>query len=376
MPELQTVDAESLTTRIASLIDADRIGAARPLLVAARRLAPPSPSLALLAALLAMREGRTDLAQAELGAAITQKPDHAGLRKCRAELRHQLGDKAGAAGDAAEAVVLDRHDPSAKALLGVLLLELGRLADAAACLGEAVAADPANPGYREGLAAAQMADGDGDAAHATLAAGIAVAPGNPALRNAATLLAIRHRDFTNATQLAEQACSDGVADARLFGLKGQALSSLGRHAEAADAYAEALKLGPDDRYVRHLVAASGNVPQRCARTWITSAPRSTDTPIGSNPTSYRLAIAFPAWSARRCCSIPPSRSGERLGPALDLGCGTGLVAVALSDLPIAPLVGVDVSPRMLAQAAAKQLYAELHEADLLEMLAEDSVSGG
>ena len=44
----------------------------------------------------------------------------------------------------------------------------------------------------------------------------------------------------------------------------------------------------------------------------------------------------------------------RLGPVLDLGCGTGLVAVALSDLPVGPIVGVDVSSRMLAQAAAKQ----------------------
>jgi predicted TPR repeat methyltransferase len=65
---------------------------------------------------------------------------------------------------------------------------------------------------------------------------------------------------------------------------------------------------------------------------------------------------------------PTIQSGKRLGPALDLGCGTGLVAVVLSDLPIGPLVGVDVSPRMLAQAAAKQCYAELREADVMEML--------
>ncbi len=48
------------------------------------------------------------------------------------------------------------------------------------------------------------------------------------------------------------------------------------------------------------------------------------------------------------------------------------MAVVLSDLPIGPLVGVDVSPRMLAQAAAKQLYAELREADLMQLLADDA----
>ncbi len=43
-------------------------------------------------------------------------------------------------------------------------------------------------------------------------------------------------------------------------MMGHALSSMDRHTEAADAYSEALKLGPQDPYVRHLVAASGIVP--------------------------------------------------------------------------------------------------------------------
>ena len=51
MEKLQTTaDTEILTARLASLIDAGRLGAARPLLAAVRRLAPPSPMLAELAA--------------------------------------------------------------------------------------------------------------------------------------------------------------------------------------------------------------------------------------------------------------------------------------------------------------------------------------
>src|ERR1035437_7533372 len=79
-----SVDAESLTRRVADLIDTGRIGAARPLLAAARRMAPSSPRLAGLSALLALREGRLDLAQAELDRAIADAPEHAGLRKYRA----------------------------------------------------------------------------------------------------------------------------------------------------------------------------------------------------------------------------------------------------------------------------------------------------
>jgi predicted TPR repeat methyltransferase len=59
------------------------------------------------------------------------------------------------------------------------------------------------------------------------------------------------------------------------------------------------------------------------------------------------------------------------GPVLDLGCGTGLVAVALSDLTLGPFTGFDLSPRMLDRARAKGLYATLREARLPEVLCED-----
>jgi predicted TPR repeat methyltransferase len=59
------------------------------------------------------------------------------------------------------------------------------------------------------------------------------------------------------------------------------------------------------------------------------------------------------------------------GPVLDLGCGTGLVALALSDLPVGPFSGVDISPRMLEQAQAKNLYSALREARLPAALYDD-----
>lgn len=48
---------------------------------------------------------------------------------------------------------------------------------------------------------------------------------------------------------------------------------------------------------------------------------------------------------------------------LDLGCGTGLVGAALHSRPYR-LVGVDLSPKMLAKAKDKQLYHELQESSI------------
>jgi predicted TPR repeat methyltransferase len=384
-----TATPYDLTRAAEALVLAGRVGAARPMLAALRRMAPADPRTAILAVRLAIREGQPASVLVEIDAAIDAAPADPALRKCRAELRLLLGDRAGAAGDAAEAVLHDRADPAAKAMLGVMLLELGRPADALACLAEAVAAEPANPAFRQAVAAAQEAAGDPDAAAATFAAAIAAVPGRVGLRTGALLLAIRRRRFADAVALAQAARRDGIADACVFGLLGHALSSQGRHDEASDAYAEALKLGPEDPYVRHLVSASGMMPPAgqaplaylravfdgCADTFekrllglryripgLVRAALLRHLDLDPDPDHRHPATGGPAG--------PPV--GPPVGPVLDLGCGTGLLAVVLSDLPLGPLTGIDASPRMLAHAADKGLYAELVEADMIDTLTRDT----
>jgi predicted TPR repeat methyltransferase len=55
-------------------------------------------------------------------------------------------------------------------------------------------------------------------------------------------------------------------------------------------------------------------------------------------------------------------------PTLDLGCGTGLSGRAFAGVA-KPMTGVDLSPKMLAQAKASHLYDELFEADIETWLA-------
>jgi predicted TPR repeat methyltransferase len=158
----------------------------------------------------------------------------------------------------------------------------------------------------------------------------------------------------------------------VFGLLGHALSSLGRHCEAKDAYADALKLAPEDPYVRHLVRAAGILPDadRAPAEYVQTvfdgyAERFDQHLIGLG---YRIPGLIRAALIEHLALEPTAG----VGPVLDLGCGTGLLGVVLSDLPLGPLTGVDLSGGMLQKAREKNIYAALHEADLESWLSVDA----
>ena len=71
---------------------------------------------------------------------------------------------------------------------------------------------------------------------------------------------------------------------------------------------------------------------------------------------YRVHALAAAYAARH---LAPDA-----GPVLDAGCGTGLVGEALAILGYGPLTGLDISPEMLASAAALGVYDRLSEHEL------------
>lgn len=63
----------------------------------------------------------------------------------------------------------------------------------------------------------------------------------------------------------------------------------------------------------------------------------------------------------------------KLDTVLDLGCGTGLLGPELrKHFKINRLIGVDISWKMLKQCKLKTIYKELHNADILEFLHNNS----
>ena len=187
-------------------------------------------------------------------------------------------------------------------------------------------------------------------------------------------------------------------DARLQLAIGQALQHLGRPLDALDAYERALdlnpRLGPAWTLRGHLLRQAGRLADA-------SVCFNNAIGCGEDVESHlyflgalglgALPAAAPASFVRglfdeyadhfddelvktlhyrgheQVCAPLAALHPAPFASVLDLGCGSGLAAPLLRPL-CARLTGVDLSPRMLARAAATRLYDDLHAGELVAQL--------
>ncbi len=152
--------------------------------------------------------------------------------------------------------------------------------------------------------------------------------------------------------------------------RGNTLRAMQRHKEAAQAYRTALDCGEQAETVAFALASVGageapaSLPAEYVRNLFDQYANHFDEHL-LNVLEYQT----PTHLARLLQRHLPAMAAAR--DILDLGCGTGLCAPDLRPLA-RQLSGVDLSPQMLEKAAQRQLYDELHCADLLAYLADQS----
>ena len=107
-----------------------------------------------------------------------------------------------------------------------------------------------------------------------------------------------------------------------------------------------------DGFVRKLTAmTAGDDAHEVYEAWAPSYEN--DLVDGYGYTAHRIAAAAMA------ATLP-----DRAASILDVGCGTGLVAVELAAHGFTTIDGLDASPRMLDKARAKGVYRNLIEGDV------------
>lgn len=275
------------------------------------------------------REGRLDEAVSLYRRALRLAPHHPDAENLLGVAARQKGDLQAALAHAARAVAAVPDSALFLANQGAALAEAGRLHEAIPALSRAVSLNPADAISLRNLGQALTAAGQPEAALAPLDAATRLHPDAPE-----PWLALAHA--------AREAGRPDLARAAALRVKG-------RLAEQAGFLLAALGAAPlPDRapaaYVRDLFDAF--------------APRFDAELEGA------LGYRTPALLAALIQDLPKN---PPLGRVLDLGCGTGLSGLALKP-HATRLEGLDLSPRMLAEARARHLYAALHEADLLDFL--------
>jgi predicted TPR repeat methyltransferase len=184
-------------------------------------------------------------------------------------------------------------------------------------------------------------------------------------------------DFAGAADILVQTIELAPGFATAWFALGAIRDRLGERDAAIAAFESARRLDPDDYHGARLQLArlgAGEPAPAMTRTYVRRlfdqyAERYDGALLEHlayrAPTLLREAVEQVMHQARRLM---------RFAAMLDLGCGTGLAGAAFRPC-VERLVGVDLSPAMIAQASAKKIYDRLEAADIAHALDEEAAHG-
>lgn len=223
--------------------------------------------------------------------------------------------------------------------------------------------DPANPIVRDGAIQVALLTGQRELAVRHLREGLKTHPSHAPWRQllAGTLGQLGRTD--EALALWDALISEAPQDKQKLEGRMHALLAAGRLSDAARDTAALLALDPASAiYAYYDARAHGQTPvhqpAELSRYLFDNAAFVFDQQLVQT-LQYRL----PQQIAAQILALYPTRQCD----LLDLGCGTGLLGAHLGKLR-GRMVGADVSPKMLEQAARRGTYDKLDAGDLHEVL--------
>ena len=180
-------------------------------------------------------------------------------------------------------------------------------------------------------------------------------------------------DLAGAADLMAQAVELAPAFASGWFALGEMRQELNQNNTAIEAYRKAIAADPEDphgaslRLMRLGAVELSEMPKAYVRSLFDQYAPKFDTAL-VNDLAYRgPEVLLNAVLAARHADRRPAFFKR----AIDLGCGTGLAARAFVS-NIDSVIGIDLSPGMIAKADATGLYARLEVADMLEGLAKEA----
>lgn len=315
---------------------------------------------AMSMAILFQRNGELDVAAEIYAQILAAQPEHADALHYAGVLAHQRGQSEEGLALLARSVDVDAAQPDVFSNLGIVLRALGRLDDAIAAYRHAIALDPTHANAFNNLGVACKQQKQWDDAEAAFRESVRLNPRHAdAFTNLGSLLAGRGRP-QEAVQCYSRAITVRPEHQETRRLMALAYSALGDQVKAAAIYEQWIADEPEHPVPRHMFAAcSGrDVPSRAADPYVERVFDNFAVTFERKLAS--LSYQAPALVAAAVGAVATPAGRLRV---LDAGCGTGLCGPLLAPFA-SHLVGVDLSARMLEQAAEKQVYQELVKEEL------------
>jgi len=181
-------------------------------------------------------------------------------------------------------------------------------------------------------------------------------------------------DFAGAAEILEQTVELVPGFATAWFALGAIRDQLGERSSAVAAFERARDADPDDYHGARLQLArlgAGDATPAMTQTYVR---RLFDQYAARYDASLTAHLDYRGPALLRAAVETVMQAGKRpmrFGSMLDLGCGTGLGGAALRPF-VDWLVGVDLSPAMIAQASTKGLYDRLVAADVAACLANEA----
>lgn len=280
-------------------------------------------------------------------------------------LSHQQGAGQAAVELIERAIALAPDNAEAHNNLGNVLGEQGRFDEAVAAYRKVIALRPADPDGYSNLGVAFKNQGAPEQALAAYGQALDLVPEHAgALCNLANLLR-KQGKLEQAISLHRRVVEVSPGNRDNYRQLYRCYHVMGRLDEAAEVCRLWLSHDPDNAVARHMLAAcsQGAVPERASDRFV---QQTFDDFAGSfDQVLKRLDYRAPELVAGALAEGPGAPDGRL--DVLDAGCGTGLCGPLLR--PYARrLVGVDLSPAMLAKAEGRGVYDELVCAELTAVL--------
>jgi len=335
-------DPEAWTNYGVALDRANALPEAVAALERSLALSDRQPDTWLLLGLARAKQGAAEAAEAAYGKAAEQDPGSALVWQCRGLLRESQRQYPEAIDCFVACIQRGGGGAALWANLAKLLHQSGRIADSCRAYAEAVALDPGNAYFRE------------------------------MLRKVRFLQAVLEcPTIDDALASYRQSCPPGEepADQDLEGLFHAAfgfLSGFGHQEAAIRLGRKHLELWPGSPSMGYLLRAVSGAPglDRSPADYITEH---FDAFAEGFDAQLVGALGYDI-PEKLCAAVRAVTGPDTRYDIVDAGCGTGLCGPLLRPLA-RTLIGVDLAPKMLAQAAKRGLYDELICEDLTGLLA-------